>query len=349
MSEQLTRWSFGSRKLVKDASHKRRGNIDVSDRVPQVVRTRDARKGKLIQKPVVRDTYPEPPPLVDTISATARQLALAGGSKTPIFKDGMGGVDQSSYGSVAMGVRLASGNTIYFGGPTVILDQTPEAVRALFLTGTQTLAEARTRLATAITDRDTAQQAVDSKLAAWDRAVQHSDAAYASVLTLRKRLADAKAESVDTLLVTGVISPPRSVAVSLELQAAEQAFEVSTKARATVLADLQERKLILQRSEEIVLGHAFEVLQSESSLLAVTAREAVQTAQAALESLHALENVSHRYTKDSTRPQVLSPTAIEAMSAYMPNAQGDAAQSDAWAEYIARLTKSADAIKENQP
>lgn len=330
-------------------SHKRSRNIDAS--IPAVVRTRDTRKHNL---PIAEKQPAKPIQASDTTAATAQQLADAAGATLPIFQEGIGPVGDLPGGAVHyFWTPGEHGNIFFASGQTIIRNPAQaEAVRALFLAGEQTVTEARAKLSEAIKQRDEYQRAVDNKLAVWQRAMEHSDQAYQTVVTLRKQQADAKAEAVDTLLATGVISPPRTVAIEQQLREAEQAFEVSTKARATVLADLQELKGTLARAEKIVLAHAFEVTQSESSLLAEQARYAVSIAQESFAALFSLEAVSVRYGGPAnangqiTRPQVVSPAAIEIMRKHMPNGNADAAQIEQWAEYVTRLTKDSTATKE---
>ena len=332
--------------FVRDASHKRRGNIDVSDPAPPaVVRTRDRKRN------TARDIETEPPSLpVETIAASAKQIAAAGGANLPVFREGMGSVDQSSYGSVGgVGILLDNGNIVYAGGQTIIKNQaTVEEVRAVFLHSEQTVAEARTRLATAIVDRNNYQRAVDSKMKAWNRAIEHCDTAYAHVQALKAQQVEAQNEAINNTVSTGLIAIPRSAAIALELVAANQAFEVATQARGTVLTALQEKKTVLARAETEVKGNAMEVLIAESRLLAITARETVLAAQQALTDLHALDTLSHSFGNASTRPQTISQEAVEVIRTHMPTAQHTAEQVEMWTDYINRLTQNADATMENQ-
>lgn len=334
---------------VVRVSHKRSRNIDAS--IPAVVRTRDARKHNL---PIGEKQPPKPIQASDTTAATVQQLADAAGATLPIFQEGIGAVGDLPGGAVHyFWTPGEHGNIFFASGQTIIRNPAQaEAVRALFLAGEQTVTEARSKLAAAITERDEYQQAVDNKLAVWQRAMDHSDAAYATVTKLKKAQAEAQAEAVKQTAASGIVTIPNTVAIEQQLREAEQAFEVSTKARATVLADLQELKGTLTRAEKAVLGHAFEVTQSESSLLAEQARYAVSIAQGSFESLFSLEAVSVRYGGPAnangqiTRPQVVSPAAIEVMRKYMPNGNADAAQIEQWAEYVTRLTKDSTATKE---
>lgn len=341
---QSTR-AFGTKKLVRAAGHKRKTNVELPDRIPAVVRDR-ARFS-------VRDIHtepPSPPVATDKVAATAKQIAEAGGANLPIFKEGMGPVDQSSYGSVGgVGILLGNGNIVYPGGQTIIRNQqTVAEVRALFLHHEQSVTEARNRLATAIDDRNNYQRSVASKTAAWNRAIEHCDTAYQKVLALKAQQIEAQAEAITNTVSTGIVAMPRTTAIAIELTAAESAFEIANQARAVVLEALQQKKQILARAETEVQGHAFEVLIAESKLLALTAREAIQTAQQTLESLHALDAVSHRYATASTRPQTISTDAVEVLRTHMPAAQHTAAQTQAWADYIDRLSNDPAATKESQ-
>lgn len=329
-------------------SHKRSRNIDAS--IPAVVRTRDTRKHNL---PIAEKQPPAPAPS-DTVAATAQQLADAAGATLPIFQEGIGPVGDLPGGAVHyFWTPGEHGNIFYASGQTIIRNPaTAEATRALFIAGEQTVTEARAKLSEAIKQRDEYQRAVDAKLKVWRRAMDHSDAAYATVTKLKKAQADAQAEAVKQTASTGIVTIPNTVAINLELQEAELAFDVSGKARATVLADLQDKKAILARAEKIVLAHAFEVTMAESSLLAEQAKYAVAVAEASFAALFSLEAVSVRYGGPAnangqiTRPQVVSSAAIEVMRKYMPNGHADAEQIEQWAEYVTRLTKNADATKE---
>ncbi len=336
---------------VVRVSHKRSRNIDAS--IPAVIRTRDARQRTNHNLPIAEKQPPAPAPS-DTTAATAQQLADAAGATLPIFDSGIGWEGDLPGGAVHyFWTPGEHGNIFYASGQTIIRNPAQaEAVRALFLAGEQTVTEARSKLAAAITERDEYQQAVDNKLAVWQRAMDHSDAAYATVTKLKKAQAEAQAEAVKQTAASGIVTIPNTVAINLELQAAQQAFDVSGKARATVLADLQELKGTLTRAEKIVLAHAFEVTMAESSLLAEQARYAVSIAQESFAALFSLEAVSVRYGGPAdangqiTRPQVVSPAAVEVMRKHMPQGHADAAQIEQWAEYVIRLTKDADATKE---
>lgn len=335
--------------VVRDASHKRRGNIDAGDPVPAVVRDRAHKR-----RPA-RDEQPAPstPVSIDKVVASASDIAKAAGAGVPLYRSGMDGMAEVPAGGAGgPAVILGNGNISYPSGATVILNPTaatPEAVRAIFLHAEQSVSEARTRLAAAIVDRNNQQRAVASKGKALSRATEHADAEFAKVSALKQQQAEVQDNAIADMISSGVLVMPRSAAFAIQLQAAEQASEIANQARGQLHEKIKELNVILDRANDIVRGHAFEVLIAESKLLALTAREAIQTAQQTLESLTALDAVSHRYATASARPQTISTEAAEVLKTHYPNAQHSTEQIDAWAAYIDRLSKDSTATKESQP